>query len=225
MSRVRKACLLITFLSLFMLMQGCFENADREIRKDFDGVGSYMVALKWNGGMYETVTHHMVDKAQIDNEIGKISKEVRPMPKLDGEINNTQAFKPGDLIYSLKENEISEAIAVKKDDKYYKIYRVRSSLGIVWDNGEYDFQGNFAYGDERDNVGEEIGKVKNIVKDPTKLESGIITVKGVEADATHFSIGSKIYKIKNNSIDEGVIVQGKDGKYHKATYIRKVKMG
>jgi hypothetical protein len=203
--------IILVLLFAFLGLVGCSKA----------GQGIYPAALMWNGSNYSPDVRSPIEESSIDTELGKIEKQVEPMPKKDGQINDARDFKVGNRIFSIKDIEPTEAIAIMKDGKYFKINRIRCSLGIVWDNKMYDFVGNFD--SENENVDKELGRVKRVDIDYKDSTNGDITAQGYMGDLSFFPIGAKVSSIKNISTDKAIAVEGKDGKYHKALYIKKVK--
>lgn len=207
--------IILYLVILLMLFIGC--STKKEVTE-----GSYPSALSWKGGIFEPVNKKSISDENIGLSVGKITKKVEPMPKLDGEINDTQFFNVGDLIYTIKNTEETEAIAIKKNNKYYRIDRIRAALSIVWDNKVYDFEGNFDNEDEVNNISEEIGIVRRLTKGYDNLQNGDITKLGDESDYSYFPVGSKIYKLKMYSLNQAIAVKDRNGKYQKATYIKSI---
>ncbi|MFA6308981.1 MAG: hypothetical protein WC677_04470 [Clostridia bacterium] len=185
--------------------------------------GSYPSALMWNNSLYSgNAVPKEINVLEVGNMVGTVAKQVIPMPKHNGEFNDVSKFSTGNQLFLIKNVEITEAIAILRDGKYYRIDRSVTSLSIVWDNKIYNFEGNF---DEdtinQGNIDTSIGVVKRIiVRKPYK--NGDIVASGVEADKTIFPSGSKIYLLKNEGPDKAIAVEDKNGKFQKAVYIKKL---
>ncbi|MCX7710010.1 MAG: hypothetical protein N2484_09180 [Clostridia bacterium] len=214
-----RICLTISVLMFFLLSSiGCKgQIIEQEMR------ATYPIALKWNDNLYNPSLNNPIEDGSIGERIGEITGQKEPMPQNNGEINSTVEFKPGNRLYSIKGVETSEAIAVDKEGKFYRINRARSSLGVIWDNKIYDFVGNFQNENEAQNINQEIGEVKRQGIKAEEAENGDITVLGEEADASLFPQGSKIFALKNTPLNKAIAVKGTDGKYHRVEYIKKLK--
>lgn len=203
--------LVISLFFIFILLVGCSRSEQ----------GTYPAALMWNGVIYNPSINTPIEESTVDEELGKIEKQVQPMPKKDGQINDTSNFSLGQKIFSIKNVEVTEAIAIMKGSKCYRIDRIRSSLGIVWGDKIYDFQGNFE--NENENIDKELGKVRQIGIDYSNSTNGDITTSGYIGDLSMFSVGARICSIKNTSVNNAIAVEGTDGKFHKALYVKELK--
>ncbi|MDD5702975.1 MAG: hypothetical protein PHU23_13110 [Dehalococcoidales bacterium] len=162
----------------------------------------------------------------IDSEIGVIKRYVYPMPKKSGDINFINSFDVGDHLYSIRDIETTEAITVLKNGQYYKIGRMRTPLGLVWDDKVY-FLYTHVYPDENKakNLGRQIGSI---------LRSGIRTEEAINGDFTAsdfalannssglalFPTGSEIHHIKGFEANQAIAVIDKDGNIHYARYYK-----
>lgn len=183
--------------------------------------GSYPSALFWNEALYQPTADRSIDKSSIGGELGKIIGQVNSMPKRNGELNDTRDFSIGDRLFSFDGVEETEAIAVRKNDTYYRINRIRSSLGVIWNGRVYDFVGNFDNEDEVKNIDKPLGLIKGSGINSESAVDGDITALGVEANSSYFPIGSQIYSLKNISLDSAIAVSDKNGKYHRAVYVKR----
>lgn len=183
--------------------------------------GSYPAALMWNSAIYVPSTSKEINQQSIDNEIGTITKQVNPMPKENGEINDISDFSPGSQLFAIKDVEVTEAIAAMAGGKYYRLDRIRSSLGVVWDNKVYDFIGNFDVDTvDQGKIDKSIGEVKRTgVKE--SFQNGDIIALGDETDKSIFPLGSKICLLKDEGPDKAIAVEDKNGRFQKAVYIKK----
>jgi len=213
--RIKILCFLVLFLSF--ITQGC--NKMTPSRQQ--ALGSYPSALFWNGVLYQPTADKPIDKSSIKVEIGKIIGQADPMPKRNGEVNDIRDFSVGDRLFSINQVEETEAIAARKNDTYYRLDRIRSALGVIWNGREYDFVGNFDKEDEVNNTESQLGIIKGSGIDSEDLTDGDITVRGVEAESTDFPAGSKLYSLKNISLDVAIAVSDRNGKYHKALYVKR----
>ena len=204
--------ILIIFVT-FLCLVGCSKPGQST-------EGCYPTALMWNNSMYSPGINSPIDESTINSELGKIIKQVQPMPKKDGEINDVRNFNVGDRIFSIKDIEITEAIAIMKDGKYFRIDRIRSSVGIVWDNKMYDFNGNFD--NENEKFDKEIGQIKRVGIAYSDAVNGDVTGNGTTGDLSIFPIGGRISTIKNTDSTTAIAVEDKDGRFHKAVYIKRV---
>ena len=210
-TRNRILCLFLILLSF--INQGCNKNSVVD--------NSYPSALYWNEAFYQPTADKPIDKSTIKVEIGKIIGRVDQMPRRNGEVNDTRDFSAGDRLFSINQVEETEAIAVQKNDAYYRLDRLRSSLGVIWDGRVYDFVGNFDQEDEVNNIDNQLGLIKGSGINPEDATDGDITALGVEANSSYFPVGSKIYSLKNISLDSAIAVSDKNGKYHKALYVKR----
>jgi len=227
-TRNRILCLFLILLSF--TNQGCNKNSvvDNFISSIAEKVsslkqeqGSYPSALYWNEALYQPTADKPIDKSSIGVEIGEIIEQVVPIPKRNGEINDTRNFSIGDRLFSINQIEETEAIAVQKNGTYYRLDRIRSSLGVIWDGKVYDFVGNFDQEDEVNNIDIQLGLIKVSGINPEGATDGDITASGVEANSSYFPVGSKIYSLKNISLNCAIAVSDKNGKYHKALYVKR----
>lgn len=211
----------IAMILIFLFLTGCSTVPKLTMETE----ASYPAALMWNGVLYSPGNTLPIEESSIGSELGKIVKEVRPMPGKDGEINYLYVgnFSLGDKIYSIKGLEISEAIAVMSNGKFYRIDRTRGSLGIVWDDKVYDFVGNYDSEDETGNLGDKIGEIKRVGSDYTNAVNGDITTTGFMGDLSIFQVGGKIHLLKDMDINQAIAVEGRDGKFHRAVYIKRVR--
>ncbi|SDX06166.1 hypothetical protein [Paenibacillus sp. CF384] len=77
---------------------------------------SYPSAVSWNNFVYG-LSIEEIDVKDIGNQIGRIERLRTPMPKKNGESNDTPV---GSLLFEIKGVDTHDEIAVKVDDKYYK---------------------------------------------------------------------------------------------------------
>ncbi|MFL0248277.1 hypothetical protein [Candidatus Clostridium stratigraminis] len=209
----------IVIILSFLFLAGCSKVGEvTKISKQ----GSYVAALMWNSDFYSPGNSVVIEELSIDSELGRISKQVQPMPKRDGEINDISNFAVGDKIFSIKNIETTEAIAIMSSGKYFRIDRIRSSLGIVWDNKIYDFVGNFDEENEKANLTKEIGQIKRVGIDYNNAKNGDITTLGYMGDLSIFKVGGKISLLQGNNSNKVIAVEDKDGKFHKAMYVKKI---
>lgn len=209
----------IVIIITFLYFVGCSKIGKVT---DVSKQDSYPAALMWNGVIYSPGNSVLIAESSMDSEVGRISKQVQPMPKRDGEINDIRSLAVGDKIFSIKDIETTEAIAIKSNGKYFRIDRIRSSLGIVWDNKIYDFVGNLDEENEKANLAKKIGQIKRVGIDYNNAVNGDITTHGYMGDVSIFLVGGKISLIQGSDSNKAIAVEDKDGKFHKALYIKKI---
>jgi PBP1b-binding outer membrane lipoprotein LpoB len=209
----------IVIILTFLFFTGCSKVGKvTEVSKQ----GSYVAALMWNSDIYSPGNSVVISESSIDSELGRISKQVLPMPKRDGEINDISNFAVGDKILSIKNIETTEAIAIMSNGKYFRIDRIRSSSGVVWDNKIYDFVGNFAKENEKANLAKEVGQIRRVGIDYKNADNGDITTLGYMGDLSIFQVGGKISLLQGTNSNKAIAVEDKDGKFHKAVYVKKI---
>lgn len=213
---IRNNILCFLLMLLASTTQGCNKDSVLDNQE-----GSYPSALYWNTAFYQPSADKPIDKSSIQVEIGEIIKQVNSIPKSNGEINDTRDFSVGDRLFSISQVEETEAIAIQKANTYYRLDRLRSSLGVIWDGKVYDFVGNFDQEDEVNNIDIQIGLIKGFSISIEGATNGYITTLGVEANPSYFPVGCKIYSLKNVSLDSAIAVSDKSGKYHRALYVKR----
>lgn len=228
---IRNSMLCIILIIFSSINQGCTENGglDNTIssfakKTPFfrnEAASCYASALYWNEVSYQPTADKPIDNSSINIEIGQITRKVESVPKSNGEINDLRDFSVGDRLFGIKQVEETEAIAVQRNDTYYRLDRIRSSLGVIWDGRVYDFVGNFDQENMINDIDRQIGLIKGSSSNPVGATNGEITVSGVEADSSNFPVGCKIYSLKNVSLDSAIAVEDKNGKYHKAVYVKR----
>jgi hypothetical protein len=73
--------------------------------------------IQWNNTNY-VVTANIVLQDDIGEQIGSIEKNVKKFPKENDEANND--IEVGTKLYKIKNENSSEAIAIKYNDRYLK---------------------------------------------------------------------------------------------------------
>ncbi|MCL6604619.1 MAG: hypothetical protein K6T94_17285 [Paenibacillus sp.] len=77
---------------------------------------SYPYAVAWNDILYGLSTAE-IPLQDIGKEIGKIKRIKMPMPKRNGDSNDSPV---GSLLFEVKGTDAEEVIAVKVNDKYFR---------------------------------------------------------------------------------------------------------
>ncbi len=207
--------------AVFMLIICARFLSKMQIVPETKTAGIYPIALQWNNALYCPSTNIVLDAGLLDLTLGKITKVNYPMPQKSGEVNCESPFPINSKICSIKGVEVTEAIGILNDGKFYRIDRMRSSLSIVFDGKIYDFDGNFDENDQKDNLDKMIGEVIRIGISAENAQDGDITLLGVESSASDFFIGGKIYLLKDTPDTAAIAVEDKRGKYQKATYVKR----
>jgi len=218
--KAKNLSVVLTSFVFLLIIIGCSSTLRLE-KTIVNSEGSYPSALMWNNAIYEPSASKEINQVLVDNIIGTITKQQDPMPKENGQINDVSNFSPGSQLFSIKYVEVTEAICATAGGKYFRLDRIRSSLGVVWDNKIYDFIGNFDVDTiDEGKIDKIIGEIKRTgVKEP--FQDGDITALGDETDKSIFPLGSKIYLLKDEGSDKVVAVQDKNGRFQKAVYIKK----
>jgi hypothetical protein len=81
---------------------------------------SYPSAVAWDNFLYGLSTEE-VDIKDIGDQIGRIERQVTPMPKNNGESNDKPVGSP---LFEIKGADTQDVIAVKVDDKFFKASKI-----------------------------------------------------------------------------------------------------
>lgn len=211
------AALFSIMITLTLLWESQTLNPQIEITDE----NSYPSSLMWNGVLYNLNDDEVLDIALLGQEIGEINKVNQPMPQKNGEVNSKYPFSPKDKIYSIKDIEITEAVGILKNTKFYRINRIRTSASIIFQGNIYDFTSDFISDDQKDTLGKVIGQIKKNVSGHEDEENGEIIATGDESFASDFSEGCNIYALKDTPITVAIAVKDKNGRYQKAVYVKK----
>ncbi|WP_160670510.1 hypothetical protein [Clostridium sp. C8-1-8] len=101
---------LITVLLLFTFV-GCAKD-----KESMTTNRSYASMLIYNNTAYY-LSSDVISSENLDNQIGIVKKQVTPSPKNDGEANECPV---GTKIFSIKDIDVKEAIAINFHNEYYK---------------------------------------------------------------------------------------------------------
>jgi hypothetical protein len=88
---------------------------------DSDGKGvehEYAPTVRWNDTNYIITPNTIVAKEDIGEQISTIKKIVKKFPKENYEANNN--IEVGTKLYRIKNEKITESIAVERNGKYLK---------------------------------------------------------------------------------------------------------
>lgn len=191
--------------------------------------GLYPTAVMWYSCVYATDMWQPLDNTSIDSEIGIIKRQTYPMPERDGDINDMQSFKIGDRLFTIKNVETTEAIAVLKGEQFYRLNRLTSSVKLIWDDKMYFFKG-YANDDEikAGILNQQIGNINRTVIDSSISESeginGDIIISNITSAAgswANFAKDCSIYSLKGYETNEMIAVIDTTGKIRYAQYYKR----
>lgn len=102
--------LLVSFLSAGCSVQNKESNS------------SYPSAVAWNNVLYGYSIEE-VSIEEIGKEMGKIKRQVTPMPKKNGDSNDLR-IPTGSSFFEIKGKDPNQVIAIKVNDKYFKALKL-----------------------------------------------------------------------------------------------------
>ena len=105
--------LLAICFSFTVAFSGCSDNQSTNIVQSEQ---SYPSALIWNDICYFNSVA-TVPKEQVDEKLGEIKKQVKPMPQKSGEANSLPV---GTQLFSIKGEDSKEAIAIQEGNEYHR---------------------------------------------------------------------------------------------------------
>ncbi|WP_141504461.1 hypothetical protein [Paenibacillus luteus] len=102
----------LKFFLLFFVIVSVFSSNIEEAL-----ASTYPSSVAWNNLLYGLSTEE-VDNKDIGNKIGKIESQRTPMPKKNGESNDS--IPVGSVLFEIKGAATQNVIAVKVNDKFFK---------------------------------------------------------------------------------------------------------
>ncbi len=100
---------LLVILCVLFVLAGCSSMTSNK-------TGSYPSTVAWHNILYG-LSATEVTAQDIGKQIGQIERRVAPMPKKNGDAND----KPvGSLLFEIKGIDVSDVIAVKVNDTYFR---------------------------------------------------------------------------------------------------------
>lgn len=79
----------------------------------------YPNVLAWDDISYG-ISNIEVSKDELGKQLGEIKRKKQPLPMENGDANNTPI---GSKLFEIKGTDTKDAIAVEKNDKFYKVIK------------------------------------------------------------------------------------------------------
>lgn len=127
---MKRIVVLLLLFTTILLFTGCNINNSNNSNKGGGVTIKYAPTIQWNNTNY-TVTSNIVLQDDIGEQIGLIKKNVNKFPKENDEANDY--IKVGTALYTIKNENSSEAIAIKYNNEYLKAL-IMKDIKINYEN-------------------------------------------------------------------------------------------
>lgn len=107
---MKKGLVLFVLTIILLQLVGCSKGGGLEV--------VYAPTVRWNDTNYTIISSTLMAKEDIGEQINTIKKVVKKFPKENCEANSP--IEVGTKLYRVKNENITEAVAVEHDGKYLK---------------------------------------------------------------------------------------------------------